>query len=185
MERKLGTFNFSAQYQQNPFPVDGNLVKRDWFQTYAKLPPRDVMDAVVLSWDTRSEREATAHLSANSVAPADLPELIKGVYDALASPMAPTPPAAEPAVPIKKSVTPNHIVCLEDGKKFRTLRRHLRAVHNVSPEEYRAKWRLPSTYPMAAPAYAEQRREMAKAIGLGKPRAKGRQKRKRKSAGRS
>ena len=124
-----------------------------------------------------------AHLSTGSVPPADLPRVIRGIFDALVGTGAETPP--DPAVPVKKSVTPNFLVCLEDGKKLKMLKRHLRAVHNLSPEEYRAKWGLPSTYPMAAPAYAEQRREMAKAIGLGKPRAKGRQKRKRKSGGRS
>ncbi len=127
----------------------------------------------------------TAHLSANSVAPADLPGVIKSVYDALANTIAPAEPPAEPAVAIKKSVTPNHIVCLEDGKKLRTLRRHLRNAHNLSPDEYRDKWGLASNYPMTAPAYAELRRAFAKAIGLGKPRRKGRQKTKRKSARRA
>ena len=141
--------------------------------------------------ETRSEllgltsKIVTAHLSANSVAPADLPGMINGVYGALANTIAPAEPPAEPAVAIKKSVTPNHIACLEDGKKFKMLKRHLRTVHNLSPEEYRQKWGLASDYPMAAPAYAEQRSALAKAFGLGKPRRKGRQKTKRKSAGRS
>ena len=86
---------------------------------------------------TLTSKIVTAHLSANSVAPADLPGMIKGVYDALATPMAPAAPPATPAVAIKKSVTPNHIVCLEDGRKLRTLRRHLRVSHDLSPEEYR------------------------------------------------
>ena len=127
----------------------------------------------------------TAHLSANSVAPADLPEMIKSVYDALANTIAPAEPPAAPAVPIKRSVTRNHIACLEDGKKFKMLKRHLRNVHNLSPQEYRAKWGLASDYPMTAPAYAEQRSALAKAAGLGKPRPKGRKKPKRKSAGRA
>ncbi len=127
----------------------------------------------------------TAHLSANSVALADLPGMIKGVYDALASPTALPAALPEPAVAIKKSVTSNHIVCLEDGKKFKTLKRHLRGSHNLSPNEYRQKWGLASNYPMTAPAFAEQRSAFAKAIGLGKPRRKGRQKTKRKSARRA
>ncbi len=127
----------------------------------------------------------TAHLSANSVAPADLPEMIKGVYDALASPTTPAEPPAAPAVSIKKSVTASHLVCLEDGKMLKTLKRHLRVSHDLSPDEYREKWGLASDYPMAAPAYAAQRSALAKAIGFGKPRRKGRQKTKRKSAGRS
>ena len=127
----------------------------------------------------------TAHLSANSVAPADLPEMIKSVYDALANTIAPAEPLAAPAVSIKKSVTPDHIVCLEDGQKFKMLKRHLRTVHNFSPEEYRQKWGLSSDYPMTAPAYAEQRSAFAKAIGFGKPRPKSREKTKRKSARRA
>ncbi len=127
----------------------------------------------------------TALLSAYSVAPADLPGMIKGVYDALASPMALPAALPEPAVAIKKSVTPNHIACLEDGKKLKMLKRHIRTVHNLSPEEYRQKWGLASDYPMTAPAYAEQRSALAKAAGLGKPRPKGSKKPKRKSAGRA
>jgi predicted transcriptional regulator len=141
--------------------------------------------------ETRSEllgltsKIVTAHLSTNSVAPADLPGMIKGVYGALANTIAPAEPPAEPAVAIKKSVTPNHIACLEDGKKFKMLKRHLRVSHSLSPEEYRAKWGLAVDYPMAAPAYAEQRSVLAKAAGLGKPRPKGRKKPMRKSAGRA
>ncbi len=141
--------------------------------------------------ETRSEllgltsKIVTAHLSANSVAPADLPGMINGVYGALANTIAPAEPPAEPAVAIKKSVTPNHIACLEDGKKYKMLKRHLRTVHKLSPEEYRQKWGLASDYPMTAPAYAEQRSVLAKAAGLGKPRPKGRKKPMRKSARRA
>jgi predicted transcriptional regulator len=77
-----------------------------------------------------------------------------------------TPPT--PAVPIRRSVTPEHIVCLEDGKKLKMLKRHLRSTYNMTPEEYRAKWNLPVDYPMVAPAYAKQRSEFAKKIGLGR-----------------
>lgn len=78
-----------------------------------------------------------------------------------------------PAVPVRKSVTRDHIVCLEDGKKLKMLKRHLRSTYNMTPEEYRARWKLPHDYPMVAPGYAEQRSEFAKKIGLGrKPRSK-------------
>ena len=108
-----------------------------------------------------------AQLSGNSVPPADLPGLIRSVHDALASAGAPPAPAPEPAVPVKKSVTPNYLVCLEDGKKLKMLKRHLRTAYNMSPDDYRAKWGLASDYPMVASAYAKQRSRLAKASGLG------------------
>ncbi len=123
-----------------------------------------------------------AHLSGISVPPADLPGLIRSVYDALASPGAETAPSHEPAVPVKKSVTPNYLVCLEDGKKLKMLKRHLRTAYNMSPDDYRAKWGLASDYPMVAPAYAKQRSELAKAIGLGQRPRKAKP-RKRRSKG--
>ncbi len=107
------------------------------------------------------------HVSNNAVATTDLPRLIITVHQALADlgekPLSP----ATPAVPIKKSVRPDYIICLDDGKKFKMLKRHLRTTYNMSPEEYRAKWNLPSDYPMVAPKYAEYRSEQAKKIGLG------------------
>ncbi|WP_206239073.1 MucR family transcriptional regulator [Novosphingobium terrae] len=117
-----------------------------------------------------------AHVSNNSVAVEELPTLITNVYGALASlgqeaPVAETPP--EPAVSIRASVKPDHIVCLEDGKKLKMLKRHLATHYNLTPEQYRARWNLPADYPMVAPNYAEKRRELAKQIGLGrKPGAK-------------
>ncbi len=78
--------------------------------------------------------------------------------------------APEPAVPVKKSVTNEFIICLEDGRSFKSLKRHLRAKYNMSPDQYRAKWGLPSDYPMVAPNYAQARSDLAKAIGLGQPR---------------
>ena len=111
-----------------------------------------------------------AHLSGNSVPPADLPGLIRSVHDALASMGAEPAPPPEPAVPVKKSVTPNYLVCLEDGKKLKMLKRHLRTAYNMSPDDYRAKWGLASDYPMVASAYAKRRSELAKASGLGRPR---------------
>ncbi len=109
-----------------------------------------------------------AHLSGNSVPPADLPGLIRSVHDALASMGADPAPSPEPAVTVKKSVMLNYLVCLEDGKKHKMLKRHLRTAHNMSPDDYRAKWGLAADYPMVASAYAKLRSEHAKAIGLGR-----------------
>lgn len=106
----------------------------------------------------------------NSVPPDSLPALIESVNAALAAvdnPVAPPQPAPEPAVNRKRSVTPNFIYCLEDGKKFRSLRRHLGSAHGMTPEAYRAKWDLPGDYPMTAPSYAAKRSELAKEFGLG------------------
>ncbi len=110
-----------------------------------------------------------AHVSNNSVAVADLPRLIREVHDTLVSVMGGGPDAERPtpAVPIKKSVAPDFIVCLEDGKKLKMLKRHLKTAYNLSPEDYRERWGLPADYPMVAPNYAKQRSKLAKQIGLG------------------
>ncbi len=118
----------------------------------------------------------SAQVSNNEVAIADLPELINSVHQALTDPGKGLPRPLEPAVPIKKSVTLDYLVCLDDGKKFKSLKRHLRTAYEMSPEEYRAKWGLPSDYPMVAPKYAKLRSKMALAIGLG---TKGRRKSKK------
>lgn len=116
----------------------------------------------------------SAYVSNNSVPASDLPGLINEVHSALlrvttgAAPAAPE--ALRPAVPVKKSVTNDFIVCLEDGKKFKSLKRHLRTQYNMSPEEYREKWGLPPDYPMVAPAYAKARSALAKQMGLGQQR---------------
>ncbi len=116
----------------------------------------------------------SAYVSNNTVVANDLPMLINDVYEALsrASVNAAQPPAEElkPAVPVKRSVTPEYIVCLEDGKKFKSLKRHLRTHYNMSPEEYRDKWGLPHDYPMVAPNYAAARSALAKKMGLGQRR---------------
>jgi len=112
----------------------------------------------------------SAHVSNNSVAVSDLPPLIQNVHSALSSlgQAAPAPEVKlEPAVSIRASVKPDYIVCLEDGKKLKMLKRHLMTHYQMTPEQYRAKWSLPSDYPMVAPNYAEQRRSLAKKIGLG------------------
>jgi len=111
-----------------------------------------------------------AHVSNNSVAIADLPDVIGRVHAALAalgSPAAAPEPELKPAVSIRSSVKPDHIICLEDGKKLKMLRRHLMTHYGLTPDDYRAKWGLPKDYPMVAPAYAEKRRALAKEIGLG------------------
>ena len=119
--------------------------------------------------------DLTAHIVANyvgnnSAAVSDLPSLIRNVHAALAGIAAPQAPPVEqktPAVSIKKSITPDAIICLEDGRKFKSLKRHLRTKYNLSPEEYRAKWGLPKDYPMVAPSYAAARSSLAKSMGLG------------------
>jgi predicted transcriptional regulator len=111
----------------------------------------------------------SAHVSNNAVSPDALPSLIKEVYKMLAGvgkkPARPERP--QPAVPVKKSVFRDHIVCLEDGKKLKMLRRHLRTAFNMTPEQYRERWGLGSDYPMVAPDYARHRSSLAKKIGLG------------------
>ena len=111
-----------------------------------------------------------AHVSNNTVALGDLPQLINQVYNSLAHiGAAPTSPAPrpQPAISVKKSVQPEYIVCLEDGKKLKMLKRHLKTAYNMSPEAYRERWGLPADYPMVAPNYARQRSRLAKEIGLG------------------
>ena len=118
-----------------------------------------------------------AHVSNNTVALGDLPQLINQVYNSLANiGVVPTPPAVrpQPAVSVKKSVQPDYIVCLEDGKKLKMLKRHLKTAYNMSPEAYRERWGLPPDYPMVAPNYARQRSHLAKEIGLGTRARRGR-----------
>jgi predicted transcriptional regulator len=112
-----------------------------------------------------------AYVSKNEVAAGDLPALIKSVHATLGGigGDARAPSTKPPAVPVKKSITPDYIVCLEDGKKLKMLKRYLRTRHGLTPEAYRAKWNLPADYPMTAPNYAAKRSDFAKQIGLGKP----------------
>ena len=120
-----------------------------------------------------------AHVSNNSVAISDIPLVIRSVHEALSGLGATVEPEVkqEPAVSIRSSVKPDYIVCLEDGKKLKMLRRHLMTHYGMTPEDYRAKWTLPKDYPMVAPNYAEKRRVLAKQIGLGtKGRGGGRKK---------
>jgi len=112
-----------------------------------------------------------AYVSKNEVAAADLPALIKSVHATLGGFGGGESGASfkPPAVPVKKSVTPDFIICLEDGKKLKMLKRYLRARYGLTPDAYRAKWNLPADYPMTAPNYAARRSDFAKQIGLGKP----------------
>jgi len=113
----------------------------------------------------------SAFVSNNSVPTNQLPDLITSVHQSLRSLGEKQPETLKPAVSIKQSVKPDYIVCLEDGKKLKMLKRHLRGVYNLSPDEYRKKWGLKADYPMVAPKYAAERSELAKKIGLGKSRA--------------
>ncbi|WP_346898524.1 MucR family transcriptional regulator [uncultured Roseibium sp.] len=116
----------------------------------------------------------SAYVSNNTVASTDLPNLINEVYGALqrtsTAAQEPEPEPLKPAVPVKKSVMPDYIICLEDGKKFKSLKRHLRTHYDMTPEEYREKWDLGPDYPMVAPNYAAARSELAKKMGLGQQR---------------
>ena len=123
---------------------------------------------------TLTRNIVVAHVANTSTAADDLESLIRSVYAALASAPSSDVAAARPApaVPIRKSVTRNHIICLEDGKKLRMLKRYLRSRYGLTPEEYRKRWGLPADYPMVAPTYSAQRSALAKKIGLGKRRRK-------------
>ena len=117
----------------------------------------------------------SAYVSNNSVPAAELPALISDVHSALSrvvGGVAPVVPAEapKPAIPVKKSITADYLVCLEDGKKFKSLKRHLRTHYDMTPEQYREKWGLPADYPMVAPNYAAARSELAKQMGLGQQR---------------
>ena len=114
-----------------------------------------------------------AYVSNNRVEVSQIPEVVENVRRSLSQISVrerkdPVQEMQKPAVSIRRSITPDYVVCLEDGKKLKMLKRHLRTTYNLSPEEYRAKWNLPSDYPMVAPNYAKQRSEFAKKIGLGR-----------------
>jgi predicted transcriptional regulator len=130
------------------------------------------MDGSELDLTSWTADIVSAYVAHNAIGGEKLPDFIGAVYGALskASVNGVEPPKAElkPAISVKKSVTAEHIVCLEDGKKFKSLKRHLRTHYDMSPEEYREKWGLPSDYPMVAPAYAAARSHLAKSMGLGR-----------------
>ncbi|MCH8948638.1 MAG: MucR family transcriptional regulator [Acidobacteria bacterium] len=142
--------------------------------------PDDKPTAELLEHTTRI---VAAHVANNPIAAAELPSVIATVHQALAA-LGPeeAAPKPKPAVPIKQSVKPEYIVCLDDGKKLKMLKRHLRTAYNMTPAEYRERWGLPRDYPMVAPNYAKQRSALAKKIGLGrKPGTKVNARRKTKS----
>jgi predicted transcriptional regulator len=114
----------------------------------------------------------SAHVSNNSIQAEGLPALIQSVFNTLGETAVIAPPAEkpEPAVPVKRSIFPDYIICLEDGKKLKMLKRHLAASYHMTPEQYRERWGLPASYPMVAPAYAERRSALAKKLGLGRKR---------------
>ena len=136
------------------------------------MPEADNSDDTLL---TLTADIVAAHVSNNSVAVNDLPNLIQNVHSALsgiAGSTAAAEPKPEPKVSIRSSIKPDYIVCLEDGKKLKMLKRHLMTHYNMTPDQYRQKWGLSADYPMVAPNYAEQRRTLAKSIGLGTKRRK-------------
>ncbi|MCX2560827.1 MucR family transcriptional regulator [Acetobacter farinalis] len=112
----------------------------------------------------------SAHVSNNQTDPALIPALIRDIYQALKTADQPQnePEKLQPAVPVKRSVFPDYIVCLEDGKKLKMLKRHLQSAYGITPEQYRERWGLPADYPMVAPNYAERRSTLAREIGLGR-----------------
>ncbi|MFT6569372.1 MAG: putative transcriptional regulator [Sphingomonas echinoides] len=135
----------------------------------------DTMNELQETLITLTADIVAAHVSNNSVAVSDLPVLIAHVHGALSNLGGPAPVEIvkqEPAVSVRSSIKPDFIVCLEDGKKLKMLKRHLMTHYQMTPEQYRAKWNLPADYPMVAPNYAEQRRTLAKKIGLGTKRRK-------------
>jgi predicted transcriptional regulator len=136
---------------------------------------RNVTEETVTNSDNdrlvaHTSRIVSAYVGHNPTAAEDLPELIREVYKALAGLANGEVPAdhPEPAVPIRKSVTEQFLICLEDGKKFKSLKRHLRTAYDMTPEEYREKWGLPADYPMVAPGYSRQRSQLAKKMRLGR-----------------
>jgi predicted transcriptional regulator len=137
------------------------------FQFFKRMPDMDDKNEVI----ERTADIVSAYVGNNTISAAELPALIQSVHRALsgASSSAEVVEAAprDPAVPIRRSITPDFIICLEDGRKFKSLKRHLRTKYNMSPEEYRAKWGLPKDYPMVAPNYAKARSDLAKQMGLG------------------
>jgi len=126
-------------------------------------------EAVDPNYTTLTADVVSAYVANNSVRTADLPDLIASVHGALQSLNAPQqaePEKREPPVPIRKTITPDFLISLEDGRRYKSLKRHLKG-RGLTPEQYREKWGLPPTYPMVAPNYAKQRSELAKALGLG------------------
>jgi len=135
------------------------------------MQERNIEDDKVNSWLKLTAEIVAAQVSNNRVEVSELPQLIQSVYQAISEVEAgfqdPMKKRLEPAVPVNKSIKPNYIICLEDGKKLKMLKRHLKTAYNMTPEQYKDRWGLGADYPMVAPEYAKQRSELAKSIGLG------------------
>ena len=149
-------------------PTDSNF----WVLSGRKMAETEVPKMAEEDLLRMTADVVAAYVSNNTLPTAQLAEVINAVYNSLRSlegqSAEPPPEPLKPAVPIRKSVTPDYLICLEDGEKLKMLKRHLRSTYNMTPDEYRAKWGLAADYPMVAPNYAEQRSEFAKKIGLGR-----------------
>jgi len=134
-------------------------------------PPNDAFHPSRVAHIEHTVQTVSAYVQHNAIAPADVPQLIANVSEALRTADGAKPAAApedlKPAVPVRRSIMADYIVCLEDGKKLKSLKRHLRTQYNLTPEEYRERWGLPHDYPMVAPNYAKARSQLAKKMGLG------------------
>ena len=135
------------------------------------IQPDGRADGILIEMTTEI---VSAYVGNNPVQGTELPSLIRNVHESLSKLQANGNDTTElrPAVPVRKSVTDDYLICLEDGKKFKSLKRHLRSKYDLSPEEYRERWGLPYDYPMVAPSYARQRSQLAKKMGLGQARNK-------------
>jgi predicted transcriptional regulator len=157
---------FYASRPPNSPPKEDNDV--------AEQTSTDMNDLITMTADV-----VAAYVAQNAIPSSELPALIQQIHATLQQVASGTQQPAEqpltPAVPVKKSVTRDYIICLEDGKRFKSLKRHLRSSFNLSPEEYRKKWNLPYDYPMVAPNYAQTRSDLAKSMGLGNLRQKAKQ----------
>src|SRR3954447_1723181 len=146
----------------------GNTGHREMNNTTKDTGPADGIEPLL----EETTSIVAAYLGNNRVPISEIPTLIGTIHEVLATLGQPAEPEAAakltPAVPIRKSVTPDYLVCLEDGKKLKMLKRHLRSTYGMTPDEYRAKWKLPADYPMVAPNYAARRSQFAKEIGLGR-----------------
>lgn len=148
-----------------------NKSRRTLFKLEKNMPGNEANDNKSADPLRMTASIVSSFVSNNSVSADELPELIKSVHTALwgvAHPESVEPEVPEPAIAIGKSVTPDHIICLEDGRKLKMLKRYLRSRYDMTPEEYRSRWNLPADYPMVAPNYAKRRSEFAKEIGLGR-----------------
>ncbi len=151
-------------------PSGGNAPKSSGAEQSGdpKMTEQDKTHGTLLSLTSEI---VAAHVSNNAVSNTDLPQLIETVFRTLSgldAKAAEPEPEQKPAVPIKKSINDDYLICLEDGKKLKMLKRHLSTAYGMTPEEYRAKWGLPHDYPMVAPNYSKTRKDLAKKIGLGR-----------------